>query len=462
MTGDAARAIEDDEGDALLRGLAAYRTVVLAVSGGADSLALAVLAARWGQRSGSGPPRPKIVMATVDHGLRIEAATEARFVADMAQRWGIAHHTLVWPGAKPSRGVQAAARQARYGLLAGLALQLEVEPGAACIVTAHHQDDLAETLLMRMARGSGLDGLVGMAGAGGGPGWTSVAVERPLLAVPKVRLEATLVARGVRWVDDPSNRDRIFERVRLRAAQPVLAELGLTNDRIALSARRLARSLDALAGETRRAFAREVAVSCGAMATVQVARLLEPGRSDVLIRLLQACLGAFGGRGWAADLSDGETAAERIRTAVAAGTPAAFTIAGCRLEVRPQAGDVRLWREAGRAGLPVVPLEPGKRVVWDGRYMVSLAPQTAGGQSLEVRALDPSVLEREAARRLAGGVPRRALATLPAVWCGRRLVALPPSLAGTDVGRPADDLQKAIDIRWLGPAGLASAIDHSQ
>ncbi len=151
---------------------------VLAVSGGPDSMALMHLTRRCLDIKGR--PPAAVAVVTVDHGLRAESKEEAAFVADHARRLGFAHTTVEWTGEKPKTGIQAAARRARYDLLASHARAC----GIACIVTAHTEDDQAETLLMRLRRGSGIDGLAAMASVSE---WNGVAIVRPLLGFSKAR-----------------------------------------------------------------------------------------------------------------------------------------------------------------------------------------------------------------------------------------------------------------------------------
>ncbi len=228
--------IADHELGAFFSDLADCRRVILAVSGGPDSTALLLLAGRWraAQRKG-----PDLIAATVDHGLRPEAMAEAAMVAELAAKLGLPHHILAWTGEKPATGLQEAARAARYRLLLGLA----GEQGADAIATAHTQDDQAETLLMRIVRGSGLSGLAGIKRKSARDG---VALLRPFLDVAKARLTATLRAAGVAFAEDPSNEDPRFTRVRLRRLGSELAAEGLDGARLAGLARRLARADAAL------------------------------------------------------------------------------------------------------------------------------------------------------------------------------------------------------------------------
>jgi tRNA(Ile)-lysidine synthase len=206
--------------------------IVLAVSGGPDSIALMWLAARWRRALARGP---RLVAVTVDHGLRAEAAREALQVKRLARTLDLPHRTLRWTGAKPKTGLPAAARSARYRLLA----QAAQASGATHILTAHTRDDQAETLLMRMLRGSGIAGLAAMARQSERDG---VLLARPFLQVSKAQLVATLKKAKVSFADDPTNRDPNFTRPRIRTIMPVLAAEGGDVRNLARLASRLARA----------------------------------------------------------------------------------------------------------------------------------------------------------------------------------------------------------------------------
>jgi tRNA(Ile)-lysidine synthase len=246
--------ISPAEATALFAELAHWPALVLAVSGGPDSTALLVLAARWRAQMRRGP---RLLAVTVDHRLRPESAKEARAVQRLAEKLGIAHRIVRWWGSKPAAGLQAEARAARYALLAAAARKA----GARHIVTAHTLDDQAETIFFRLARGSGLTGLAGMArvsllpccrvGGGQGPRGKvhrarrtggEIELVRPFLAISKARLIATLEAAKIPFAEDPSNTDPRFTRARLRKVMPLLAAEGLDAGRFSLLARRVARA----------------------------------------------------------------------------------------------------------------------------------------------------------------------------------------------------------------------------
>jgi tRNA(Ile)-lysidine synthase len=229
--------VADGEANALFRGLEDLPGLVLAVSGGPDSTALLVLAARWAKQL---KHAPKLIAVTIDHGLRPEAAREAAMVKQLARRLGVPHRTLHWRGEKPQSGLQEAARYARYELLGQIATRARF----AHILTAHTLDDQAETVLFRLARGSGLFGLTGMAHAAPLPlrGVREIFLVRPLLHLSKARLVATLKAARIAYAEDPSNRDPRFTRTRLRSLMPALAREGLDARGLARLAARLRRA----------------------------------------------------------------------------------------------------------------------------------------------------------------------------------------------------------------------------
>jgi tRNA(Ile)-lysidine synthase len=210
--------------------------IVLAVSGGPDSIALMWLAARWRRALERGP---RLIAVTVDHGLRTAAAAEARDVKRLARSLDLQHRTVRWSGTKPRTGLPAAARSARYRLLA----QAARSSGATHILTAHTRDDQAETLLMRIMRGSGIAGLAAMARESERDG---VRLARPFLNVSKSQLIATLRKAKVSFADDPTNRDTSFTRPRLRMLMPALAAEGGNTRNLARLASRLARANQAV------------------------------------------------------------------------------------------------------------------------------------------------------------------------------------------------------------------------
>ncbi|BBE74059.1 tRNA lysidine(34) synthetase TilS [Oharaeibacter diazotrophicus] len=380
------RPVGDDEARDLLAPLEGLAAVGVAVSGGPDSTALLLIADRWA-RATSAPPDLHVL--TVDHGLRTAARAEAEAVAALAGRLGRPAEILVWDhaGAPPAADLQAAARAARYSLLADAARRR----GLAAVLLAHTRDDVAETFLIRLARGSGLAGLAAMRPERIVDG---VRFLRPLLAVPKARLAATVAAAGLVAADDPSNRADRFLRARIRATLPALAALGLTPERLAATAHRLARAAAVVEAATADLRAGAVTDHGGVFAVDAVALAAAP--AEVGLRLLSDLAravrpGDYGPR--AAPL-------EAWLDAFAAGAAPRRTVAGVVLDARRRRA-VWLYAEAGRAGFPVLALDRPGRHVWDGRFAVDVAVAPPPGARV-VAGRDLAALPRAAA----AGLPR--------------------------------------------------------
>ncbi len=310
--------------------LDAYPRLGLAVSGGADSLALMLLAARYSQ---SPEARRRFFVYSVDHGLRPEAKDEVAFVVAEATKLGFQARALLWEGAKPESGLQQAARQARYGLI-GSAMRADKVP---VLLTAHHLRDQAETVLMRMAHGSGLEGLRGM-------DYFSViedvSIVRPLLGVEPALLRQVVAEAGLTPVADPSNDDRDYERVRWRQALPLLAELGLDAERLGRFALRVRDADAALEDSANQAFA-EIALSAVHGASFDRAWLAALPRA-VAVRVVGRVLDHVGGGQKPHGLGAVENLTERLLR-----EPFKATLHGC--VVFSDGVVVRIEREPGRA-----------------------------------------------------------------------------------------------------------------
>ncbi|HTU00047.1 MAG TPA: tRNA lysidine(34) synthetase TilS [Rhizomicrobium sp.] len=212
----------------------------VAVSGGGDSLALMHLLNDWAKAQRQKPP----VVLTVDHKLQPRSTANARRVVAWAKAAGLRAHVLTWVGTKPDADIEAEARQARYRLMGAWCKA----KGIAALYVGHTRDDQAETFLLRLARGSGLDGLAAMRPIAAYPveGFAGLRVVRPMIDLDRNAVRAHLTARGQEWLDDPMNSDPRFGRVRIRAALEILEASGLTRARIADAALHLGRAREAL------------------------------------------------------------------------------------------------------------------------------------------------------------------------------------------------------------------------
>lgn len=382
---------------ALFAPLAGRRGLVLAVSGGPDSTALMWLAARWSAR-------PPSLVVTVDHGLRPEAAEEARQVAANAERLGLPWR-IMQPDALPLHGNrQAAARAARYRCLAAAAR----EAGCDTIVTAHHQDDQAETLLLRLARGSGIYGLAAMAPELEVDG---IRLARPLLGVPGGGLKRLAEESGLPLARDPSNADRRYDRVRMRALMPALAAEGLTPERLAATAERLRSAAAALDVVASALLGEHVAIDELGVARGRIAGLLD-AHPEIGLRALARLLQAVGGTAYTPRFDRLQGLRAFLAEAHGRPEPARRTLSNVLVTI--ESGRFIAEREWGR-GLPRRPLPPG-RLVWDGRFHIETAEESGG---LEVGAL------AEAGHPALRGQARPGLMALPGLFEDGRLLALP-------------------------------------
>jgi tRNA(Ile)-lysidine synthase len=347
--------------EAVFAGIAGEPAVGLAVSGGADSLALLLLAQSWASAQAN-PPRLHVY--SVDHRLRPEAAGEVAMVLGVAQSLGVAATGLAWTGEKPETGLQEAARIARYRLM-GAAMAAD---GIDVLLTAHHRNDQAETVLMRMAHGSGIEGLRGMSATAEVEG---IRVHRPLLDVDPDALRTVVAAAGLTPAADPSNTDTHYERVRWRQAMPAFAELGLDAATIATFADRMAEADAAIAQMADGCFAEIVRLDGFGAARIELAPLvgLSPAIST---RLLGRVLNIVGGRQKPRALGQ----VERLRQSIAEGLAKATTVLGCIIRIKD--GAVIVAREPGRALPPDAQLAPHGELIWDERFLIHNGSDEAG------------------------------------------------------------------------------------
>ena len=383
--------------------LAGRDCVLLGVSGGSDSMALMQLFSGYARRVA---PKLKLVAATVDHGLRKEAAAEARFVAAAAARLGIEHRTLVWDGQKPEGGLMEAARDARHRLLS----QAAREAGTDLVLIAHTKDDQAETVAMRAERGEGGRGSAGIAEATLYDSTTWFA--RPLLGERRVALRAALERAGADWIDDPSNEDVRYERVRMRAA--------LSEARIETTGRSAGD-----AANWRRALGEEAASLIAARATMPLRGVIKidpaifvQSERNAAIYALRILLATAGGQTYLPDEQRATAAFASL-----AGGPARLTLAGAVAE--RNRGGFFLYRENRN-----LPVRGDASPIWDGRYRITRADSagTAIGEP------DASTVEA-LVKKTPDGVPTRlvraVVARLPAVWRGDTCLGLAGAVEGT-------------------------------
>ncbi|WP_171022153.1 tRNA lysidine(34) synthetase TilS [Cohaesibacter sp. CAU 1516] len=398
-----------EELDALFAPLLRLKSVLLAVSGGADSLSLMFLCHHW-QQARAVPL--SLHVASVDHGLRAEATAECAFVADEAAALGLSHFTLVWTPPLDLSNLQAKARVARYQLLADQARRL----GCSHIILAHHLDDQAETLIMRLLRGSGVTGLGAMRPE---QKLDELTLLRPFLSVPKTRLRASLEAMDKRWVDDPSNHQDAYQRVRVRQWMPMLAAEGCDAERLAATARRMQRADAALEAMSEQSFHSDVEVKPGRSLRLSLDGL-SSHLEEVRLRIWRRCIDYVAGAAYppreekllALDLAYVRCNSER---------DGKRTFGGCCFE--PDGHDLWIYRELGRDPF-TRSFRAGDPIDWPGLYKtvsVSGMPPHAEGALKPLGRHGVCLMEQEGQflasfRAYHGDLPMGLIEALPSVW----------------------------------------------
>lgn len=392
--------------------------MAIAVSGGADSMALALLASEWASAHGV-----MLYALTVDHGLRPESRAEAESVGQWMQAAGISHHILNWhPPSGTISNLQAQARQARYQLMARWCQTKNITH----LLLAHHLDDQAETFLIRLQRGSGVDGLCAMQAVT--QQW-EMTLLRPFLDIPKQRLISTLQAHNQPWCEDPSNHSPHYTRSRMRALLPVLEDVGISPHTLAKTAKRMQRARDYLEAQTQQAMEECLAFKDEGYLVLDTSAftLLHP---EIAFRLLAEALRIMNNDSYRPRFAD----LERLHTAVC--HPAAHTLSGCLFRPHQQ-GKTLILRE------PVA--VQGKQDVaghcpteWDGRFTLyvskghtphlHIAPLTQKGWLL---------LKRRSPQLEAHlSIPKTAIYSLPALWHLETPAAVPHMDYYTDMCPP--------------------------
>ncbi|MEL7213242.1 MAG: tRNA lysidine(34) synthetase TilS [Pseudomonadota bacterium] len=378
----------------------------VAVSGGGDSTALLVLACgHFGA--------DRVTALSVDHGLRAEAKRELAQVADLAAQLGCAYEVFTWNGWDQRGNLQAEARAARYRLMA----EWGAQTGTDTIFLGHTGDDQAETVLMRLARGSGVDGLAAMQPlhVRNGVRWV-----RPLLEVGREELRRFLLARGTVWSEDPTNEDESFDRIRLRKMMPELAKIGLDRARLVQTAAHMARARSALRQEVARLAAQSVQQQVGDLLITRAA--FDAAPRELQSRLLAEALRFI----------SGQTYAPRYAALAALIDAGGGTLHGAL--VTSDAKSLRITREAAA----LRSADCGPDALFDNRWTL-IGPMEP---THRVRALEEASLAQLEDWRTSG-LPRASLAASPAIWQGETLIAAPlahfnPAWRAELVGNRAD------------------------
>lgn len=374
--------------------------LAVAVSGGADSTALLLLAKET----------HPVTALIVDHALRAESAAEAHTVVQLCETIGVPHATLVWQGDKPEANIQAEAREVRYRLMADWCKG----QGVKYILTAHHRDDQAETLLMRLARGSGVYGLAGMArtrsmGA-------DIQLLRPLLSVSKSALINYLERVGQNWIEDPSNQVDRFDRVKIRnfLKEPPLE--GFTAERLAATSARLKRTRNAL--EHYESIWLQRAVKEGLAGELYLDRLeLSTEPVEIILRGLASMCRYVSGSKFVPRMEK----LHRLHTALLEDGFAGQTLLGVQIS---SLKDGRLLFVRELAAIPSKTL-PEETSIWDNRFEFTLKGAIAGLEICPVGEDGWKQLKADSALLPFEHLPRQCVLALPALFRNGDLQAVP-------------------------------------
>lgn len=378
-------------------------TLMVAVSGGSDSVALMLLAHDWAKRHSVA-----LHVVTVDHQLRPESAQEAQWVHDLCSKSDLPHSTVVWDDWQGQGNKQAAARDARYRLI-----QSACPDGVTQVLVGHTLDDQAETVLMRMKRGSGVDGLAAMAPRRR----LSHGLEllRPLLGISRADLRSYLIARGQTWCDDPSNDNRDYDRIRMRQALPQLAQLGIDAPTLGILAQSMQRARTALNDTTQRA-AQGIVAQDALGLRLSLAGLAK-APDEIRLRLLAAALMWTSGSPYRPRLSSLEQVWQDVQQG------RAQTLMGCVLS--PRQACVWIDRELNALADEPVPAVSG--ACWDGLWAYA-GPDQAGWTIAPLGAQGIAQLPKDLKKRH----PSRRLQVQPALFAGEILRAAPTLVAADE------------------------------
>jgi tRNA(Ile)-lysidine synthase len=333
-------------------GLDNRSSIAIACSGGSDSMALALLVKEWADKK-----KGKVVALTVDHTWRKDSAKEVQQVGLWLKKHGIAHAGLPWKGRKPNRNQHEAVRKARYALLTSYCKQHKITH----LLIAHHLEDQAEAFLLRLAHGGSVDGLSAM------PALTmmyDVTLVRPLLTVSKSDLLYYLKKRRQAYVNDPDNEDKALDRVKVRKLLPLLAEAGISVERIAKTATIMARARAHLEEET----GRFLSTTCKILPEGYAMLKHMPASEEIALRVLTTLIMIIGGQ----EIKTRTVELKRLCVLLQEPQFKKLTFGGCTFQ--PHKGGILIYREL-RSIAPERSVKSGNSVLWDHRFEITL--QTA-------------------------------------------------------------------------------------
>ena len=374
------------------------------------------LAADWCRHNN----RPLPCVVTVDHRLRENSATEAATVSSWAAARGLEHKTLQWQGTKKLGNIQAQARQARYERIG----EWMKENSIQSLVTGHTLDDHAETFLIRLARGSGLEGLTGMSASTPFPSpmYRDLTLLRPLLGFAHERLKETLRLLDQPWIEDPTNSNPRYLRAQLRDLTPSLHAVGITPEKLAATMQHLGRANDAIRAQSYELIGRAAPIERWGYALIDVNEYRK-APPEVALRALSRLLQTIGGQNYPPEFESIENTLKWLRGKD--GLLMGRTLGGCRLHKKPGEQVLVAREEADAQNATTLELHPGGEGLWDGRFVVTI-PQSEMFGPYRVQAINDDAL-RQLGRKgeFPPLEPNRIAKTLPCIWRGDVCIAAP-------------------------------------
>ena len=384
--------------------------IAIAVSGGVDSMVLMNLA-----KESDSLNDKNVFILVVDHGLRAESKQEAKFVKNEAKKLGFPTRILKWKGSKPNKRIQEEARNKRYSLLINFCRENNINN----LYLAHHLDDQIETFLFRMFRGSGLQGLTSFSSSYERNGLTLI---RPLIDTPKSELISYARRKKINWVEDPSNENQKYDRVKLRKVLPLIYKEGFDKKVFLKSVKKLRLANQALDQITKEFVLQYVIINKNISVFIKQ-ELFLTAPEDVKLRVLQNTIRIFSGEryyspnylkilnlmNWARNDND----------------ISAKTLGGTIF--RKRKGGLILYKEVKKLNdIKPIKLSKSKYKAWDNRFLIKINKSVKG----EISYLGNEGVKILKSKKILGkkgfnGIPLTALYSIPAMWDGKRLISAP-------------------------------------
>ena len=384
--------------------------IAIAVSGGVDSMVLMNLA-----KESDFLNDKNVFILVVDHGLRAESKQEAKFVKNEAKKLGFPTRILKWKGSKPNKRIQEEARNKRYSLLINFCRENNINN----LYLAHHLDDQIETFLFRMFRGSGLQGLTSFSSSYERNGLTLI---RPLIDTPKSELISYARRKKINWVEDPSNENQKYDRVKLRKVLPLIYKEGFDKKVFLKSVKKLRLANQALDQITKEFVLKYVTINKNISIFINQ-ELFLTAPEDVQLRVLQNTIRIFSGERYYSP--DYLKILNLMNWARSDNDISAKTLGGTIF--RKRKGGIILYKEVKKLNeIKPIKLSKSKYTAWDNRFLIKINKSVKG----EISYLGNEGVKILKSKKILGkkgfnGIPLTALYSIPAMWDGKRLISAP-------------------------------------